>query len=399
MKRLLAVLVVCACQGAPVPVPQPDAGIGGGDEGGGAGGWGGSGGGSGGGAAPGGGLESPIDAGTDAGTAAVDAGTSVDAGTDAGVLTAARCFANEYLNPTSSVGPNYDQFSPTLGTHCRGTNHQAITGIQRVVFLGDSVTVGTPPTNLDVNAVYRAILAKKLAMHFNLPPPGPGWGGANPFDGQALPAESGAFVSCSKWGARVDDLMRDNNQVEDCIPPGKRNLKHLVVMTMGGNDISSITQAGGGAMPQKTLAQLQAQAQTMVNDLRDAIAWMKNPANVPGGVEVVFANNYEFTDGTGDVASCPGASLAGIQPWMDKAAQAQLVVWITEQYLKIAVDTRSDMVFMLESFCGHGYQRNNPQALCYRGPGQALWFDGTCIHPNADGHAALADLFFKTIAE
>jgi len=390
---LTCVAALAACGRAAPSMQTPQAGGGGGD------------------AAPGGGIATAGGAtaggaaGGSAGGVIPTAGGSTAGGVASaggaagGALTATQCFANEYVNPISSTGPNYDQYSPTLGSHCRGTNHQNISGIERVVFLGDSVTVGTPPTNLNVNDVYRAILAKKLATRFGLTPPGFGWGGANPLDGQALPRESGDFVSCSKWGARVDDLMRDNHQVEDCIPPNKRHLKHLVVMTMGGNDIASITKAGGGAMPEKTVAELQVQAQQMIDDLRAAVAWMKNPANVPGGVDVVFANNYEFTDGTGETASCPGASLAGIEPWTDVQAQTRLVVWIEEQYLKIAKDTGSDMVFMLESFCGHGYKRNDPAALCYRGPNQPLWFDGTCIHPNAAGHAALAELFFQTIAE
>jgi lysophospholipase L1-like esterase len=402
MKRALLVLVVLAACGPTTSAPAEGAG-GGGDATGGSGGAGGTGGGdaSGGGAGGSGGSGGLGGSGGSGGGGAlsVDAGSDAGVSAGAGVLTAASCFASEYLNPTSSVGPNYDQFHPVIGSHCRGTNHQAITGIQRVVFLGDSVTVGTPPTNLDVNAVYRSILAKKLATHFNLPQPGVGWGGANPFSGLALPAETGAFVSCSKWGARVDDLMRDSNQVTDCIPPSKRNLKHLVVMTMGGNDIANLTQEGGGASPNKSVPQLQAQAQVMIDDLRAAIAWLKNPANVPGGVEVVFANNYEFTDDSDDTNSCPGAAAGGIEPWQDLAAHRALVVWIEEQYLKVAKDTGTDMVFLLESFCGHGYKRADPTSICYRGPGQDLWFDATCIHPNGAGHAALADLFYKTITE
>jgi lysophospholipase L1-like esterase len=316
---------------------------------------------------------------------------------DAG-LTYAGCFAHAYVNPPMG-GPNYDQFNPVINSSCVGTNHQNITGVQRVVFLGDSITVGTPPTDLDPNAVYRAILAKQLATLFGLNPPGLGWGGADYVNGVALPAESGDFVSCAKWGARTDDLDSDHTQVTDCIPPDKRMLHHLVIMTVGGNDIDAITKAGGGAMPTENMMQLQADAQSMVDLLRNAIAWMKDPMNVPGGVDVVFSNNYEFTDGTGDVNSCPAAGLAGIQPWTNHAAQVSLVVWTEEQYMKVAVDTKSDMIFLLEDFCGHGYHKDDPMALCYRGPGQALWFDTTCIHPNADGHTELANLFYKTIAE
>ncbi|MBI5480341.1 MAG: hypothetical protein HY906_15870 [Deltaproteobacteria bacterium] len=118
-----------------------------------------------------------------------------------------------------------------------------------------------------------------------------------------------------------------------------------------------------------------------------------------GGVDVVFANLHEFSDGTGDVNACPGAALAGIQPWTDHQAQVDIAVWIAEQYLKIAVDHGADMIFMLEHFCGHGYKRDDPTGPCYRGPGQEMWLDATCIHPNAAGHAALADLFYSVIAE
>ncbi len=327
--------------------------------------------------------------------------TGNDAGPgDAGPVTASECFAKQFVNSgATSLGPDYDQFAPVIGSHCNGTNHQNIQGVQKVVFLGDSVTVGTPPTNLNPGAVYRAILAQKLAPLLKITPPGFGWGGADPFNGVALPKESGDFISCAKWGARTDDLMKDSTQVEECIPPDKRDLHYLVIMTMGGNDIASITQDGGGTSPAKTIPQLWQETQDFVKLLGDTVAWLKDKQNVPGGVNVVFANMYEFTDGTGETNSCATASLGGIQPWQDVTALADMVIWANEQYMKIAVDTQSDMIFMLESFCGHGYKRDDPTGPCYRGPNTPLWFDLTCIHPNAPGHSALADLFYTTIAE
>jgi hypothetical protein len=234
---------------------------------------------------------------------------------------------------------------------------------------------------------------------FKIAAPGIGWGGADPFSGTALPKESGAFASCAKWGARTDDLMRDGTQVADCFPASKRQLRHLVVITIGGNDIAAISKDGGGTKPAKTIAELWEETRAFVELLRETLAWLKDPTNVPGGVDVVFANMYEFTDGTGDTTACVSAYLAGIEPWQDVQAQADMVIWANEQYLKIAVETGSDMIFMLESFCGHGYKRNDPSVPCYRGPNQPLWFDFTCIHPSNDGHVAAADLFYATIAE
>ena len=124
---------------------------------------------------------------------------------------------------------------------------------------------------------------------------------------------------------------------------------------------------------------------------RFSIAW---PRILPDGTGAVNEAGLDWYERLVD-----GLLEAGIQPWTDKQAQVDMVVWAEEQYLKIAVDTKSDMIFMLESFCGHGYKRDDPASPCYRGPGQPLWFDLTCIHPNNDGHAALADLFYQTIAE
>ena len=65
----------------------------------------------------------------------------------------------------------------------------------------------------------------------------------------------------------------------------------------------------------------------------------------------------------------------------------------------IPSETLRDMVFMLEHFCGHGFNADDPRAPCYRGPNSELWFDLTCTHPNAAGHAEIAKLFEATVTE
>src|SRR5262245_61415553 len=88
-----------------------------------------------------------------------------------------QCFAG--IGDPAGGGPNYDQFHPVVGSHCAGTNHQDITGIEKVVFLGDSITEGTPPTLFW--DYYRERLAAKLRMQFG----------------------AGIEVTeCSAWGAR-----------------------------------------------------------------------------------------------------------------------------------------------------------------------------------------------------
>jgi hypothetical protein len=57
---------------------------------------------------------------------------------------AERCFAG--VGDPSQGLPQYDTFGPEVPRHCMGTDHQDIADLDRVVFLGDSITTGTPPT-------------------------------------------------------------------------------------------------------------------------------------------------------------------------------------------------------------------------------------------------------------
>lgn len=303
------------------------------------------------------------------------------------------CFAG--ITSTTGASPDYSPFAPVVGTHCAGTDHQEIEGIERVVFLGDSVTVGTPPT--DSSESYRSLLSDRLAARFGLEAPGALWRSYNPAAGTSLLQHSGDFWSCAKWGARTDDLLEDHSQILECFPESERAKKTLVVMTMGGNDIAAFTKDGANGKP---VAEVTADVAAIVQKLRDAIHYLKDPAIFPGGVQVVFTNNFEFTDATGDVGSCPAAAAAGFdRSWEDPRALADLVVWMMEQYMAIAVETHSDLVFVLESFCGHGFRNDDPANGCYRGPDTERWFDLTCIHPNPTGHAVLADMFMSIVDE
>ena len=91
--------------------------------------------------------------------------------------------------------------------------------------------------------------------------------------------------------------------------------------------------------------------------------------------------------------------LGGFGEVVTDPALAQMVVWAMEQYMSVAVQTQSDMLFLLESFCGHGYKREDPTSVCYRGPDAELWFDISCIHPNPTGHQVIADMFMNVVLE
>ena len=319
------------------------------------------------------------------------------------------CFAA--INDPTAPGPDYDQWSPTVGSHCFGTNHQAITGIERVVFIGDSVTVGVPNFTVDLSswglpagagtpetAFYRNILSDLLAVEFGLVAPGPVWRLVDIINGVALQQSDGDFASCAKWGARNDDiLLPPQQQLEVCLPASERSKNTLVIMTSGGNDLASLTE---GAIAGATQPTLEAQAADLVGDLEDAVQWIKAPGRFPNGVHVIYGNMYEFTDGTGDTASCPAAALAGFgTPPPDPDMLAEVVIGIQEEYMRIAVQNGVDMIWMLEHFCGHGWNNEDPTARCYLGPNTPRWFDLSCTHPNEAGHQQLASMFMSVVDE
>jgi len=273
---------------------------------------------------------------------------------------AAECFADI----SSPLTPNYDVSKPTIASHCFGTNHQDIAGVEKVVFLGDSITVGTPPTPSD--QFYRTVLTGTLQAKFGM------------IDVQ----------SCAENGARTDDLMP--TQIPKCFPAPEPK-KTLVIMTDGGNDEAAWAKDG------LTAEQAMAESDKAVQLMREAIQWLKDPVNFPNGSFVVFGNVYDPTDGTGNLDACVGAQFIGLTG--DHLEIASAVVHLEETYMQIAVDTKSDMTFMLEQFCGHGFHNDDPANPCYRGPDTPRWFDISCIHPTPEGHAMLAKMFQATVDE
>ncbi len=295
---------------------------------------------------------------------ATDSGAGSDAGStiDAGPPTAAACFKNL---TGAKQAPNYDQFHPTILPSCLGTHHQNITGVQRVVFLGDSITTGTPPTS--PTQFYRTQVSEAMIKKF----------GAIPVD------------DCSAWGARFDDLLIGKGEIAKCFPNAVDTRHTLVVMTNGGNDIAA------WAKDQLDGPAALAAADDSIKLMEDAMHWLKDPVRFPNGVDVVLSNVYEYTDTSGKLDSCAAASLSGLKGSWPQGADA--VVHFEEQIMRVAVQTNIDVVFLFEDFCGHGYERTDSTLQCYRGASTPLWFDATCYHPNPDGHAEVVRLFKAVI--
>jgi lysophospholipase L1-like esterase len=322
----------------------------------------------------------------------VDDPSADSGGSETGEPPGVACIDEQFVNG-GSPGPNYNDFDVTLGSHCQGTNQQDITDIERVVFVGDSVTVGTPPTG--ATAFYRSIMADELAALFGLPPPELQWKQLDFGNGTSLIQESGGFASCAVWGAQNEDLLP---QLEQCFPPEDLQLRTLVISTMGGNDASGLVQ---DYLDGVELALILEDLETMVAQHEAAIDWLVgDPSKFPAGVFVVNANVYEFTDHTLDLLSCPAADTVGfdMNPDNPDILLGSLNL-INEEYMRIAEENGTDVVFMFEGFCGHGFHSDDASGPCYRGPGSENWFDFTCIHPTPTGHGELAQMFLDVITE
>lgn len=304
------------------------------------------------------------------------------------------CFGPQW----GGVAPvDYELAGATLGRHCQGTNHQDIHDVERVVFIGDSITAGTLPT--PTGQWYRNRLADTLSRRFGLRAPSWRWRNVDPFDGMSIEMFSGDFASCAKYGARTDDLLMDpHRQLETCMPEDTRDQRTLVVMTSGGNDIFSLLEDVAAGVPE---ADLRATYTRAVDLLEEAVRWVVEPGRFPNGVYVVFANTYDFTDrdGAGDMAACDGAQLIGMDAPLMEPVTWSLLGEAQERYLRLAVETGTDMLFLGEVFCGHGWNTADPLSRCYRGPRAQTWTDFTCEHPNGLGHAAIHDMVMAVVDE
>ncbi len=331
-----------------------------------------------------------------------DAGSDVDAGPELSGCAADLQALADRGGPGALVRARGNQLLPD----CIGTRHQVWSGVERVVFVGDSVTVGTPPADItsiatignsvtdivtDVDKSYRSLFSDVLAARFGLDRPGFVWRGWNPAaQGEALQRSSGDFWNCARWGSKTRDL---DGQIDNCFPDSERNRKTMAVFTSGGNDLVDIVKLiAHGETPDAVWAR----AQETVDNLDEAIARLKDTANFPAGTLVLFATPYEFTDWSGDISSCAAAQASGVSPVTSPEGIALLkdvLDWLTVSYLGVAEEQGADVAFLLEVMCGHGFHRDDATLPCYRGPGAERFLDLTCIHPNVRGHQELVDRF------
>ncbi len=241
-----------------------------------------------------------------------------------------------------------------------GTNNQSITGVTRVIFLGDSITA-TP----------------------YLTPP---WSDRIRDDLQALFGSGTEFRNYAVWGAQTDDVL--NSQLLNIDTASTKPT--LVMFTIGGNDALEVI---GEDIP-TSLAYME----TRVDNLRAILEWLFDPTHFPGGVYVVYGNVYDPTDGEGDFTHCGVATSYGDWPECN-----ELATIVNGWYLDLAIGFGADVLNMHDLFLGHGWNNSDPANPyyclgCTPTCPCPRWFDATCIHPSNTGHEALAGFFRDIVA-
>jgi lysophospholipase L1-like esterase len=241
-----------------------------------------------------------------------------------------------------------------------GTNNQDIAGVERVIFLGDSITA----TPYYLAIPWSDVIKPRLRTLFG----------------------SGVeFQNYAAWGAKTEDV-RDDQLPSIDTASTKRT---LVMMTVGGNDALQVI----GEPAEVSLAHME----TKMAILEEIIQWIIDPAHFPGGVYLIYSNMYDPTDGVGDFTHC-GLGVS----YGDWPALPEIEPIANSWFLDLAMTYHVDMLEMHGLFLGHGYHNNDitnpwychdcaPDCPCPR------WFDLTCIHPTGDGHAALAGFFYGMI--
>lgn len=240
-----------------------------------------------------------------------------------------------------------------------GTNNQDITGVERVIFLGDSITA-TPYLTQPWSDRIRPSLRTQFG-------------------------DTVEILNYAVGGARTEHVRDEQIPRIDT----SSTKKTLVMFTIGGNDALQVIGEDVAA----SLAHMTAK----IENLRDILEWLADPAHFPGGVYVVFANLYDPTDGEGDFTHC-GIGAA----YSDWPAVDELATTVNGWYRDLADEFGFDVLDAHELFLGHGWNSNDAASpyychACDPACPCARWLDFTCIHPNSDGHTALADFFFQIV--
>jgi len=235
--------------------------------------------------------------------------------------------------------------------------------VGRVIYLGDSVTAGYGIANQ--RNTYTELLLENNDDRWP------------DFVGDELTSRYGELeiVDVSRSGAQTADIVNlqiPNMEAElGSVVSGPT----LVIMTIGGNDITGAMGSGGlDTIADEVEANIEAIAQVFTD-----------PTRFPDGSLMLLANVYEPTDGAGQADQCFfGLDVTAVEPILDD---------INGRSLALAQDYGFAWVDIRGHFRGHGWNYDQTGIEAYDQADPTLWFQEDCIHPNKRGHHELRRLF------
>lgn len=233
--------------------------------------------------------------------------------------------------------------------------------LDRVVFLGDSITFGYGINTTDNQ--YKNLLVENNDRRWP------------DFTGDDLTGRFGApeVLDASRNGAETDDLV---GQIDTLRSQGTDG-HTAVFVTIGGNDlVGALTTPGAldsiGATVEANIAEAVDELQALYPDS-----------------SVLFTNVYEPTDGEGQTNACfMGLTVEAAEPALQDT---------NGRLLALAKDREFAYVDLRGHFLGHGHNHARETIEAYDSDDPTLWLQDDCIHPNARGHHELRRLFLAAL--
>lgn len=241
--------------------------------------------------------------------------------------------------------------------------------LQRVIFLGDSISDGVGASREDLS--YVALLTENASDVYP------------DADGLDIASRFGAVevFDRARSGATTTSMVRGQlSALEDDLGASVAG-ETAVVLTIAGNDVQELI------IDPDSLPEVIAEVE---ENLEEFYAFFEDDTRFPDPVWIYLANVYEPSDGVGQADECffgleLSATLEGLGE-INAAVRAQ-----AEQHGAAWLDMRGH-------FNGHGYYSDDPENPYHHPDDPTLWFSDDCIHPNDRGHHEIRRLFWYALA-
>lgn len=170
------------------------------------------------------------------------------------------------------------------------------------------------------------------------------------------------------------------------IPAVNSNVRGIVVITSGGNDLIhnyGRTPPREGAMYGATFEEAKPWIANFTQRMESMVGEIEK--HFPGGCEIFFADIYDPTDGYGDIQR------TGLPAWQDApkilTAYNDVIHGLAEK------DRHVHVVNMRETFLGHGIHCAQFWSKHYDSKDPHYWYYSNLEDPNERGYDALRRLF------